>query len=78
VGDGSDPDRHMTRGSKIRRVQYVTALAKDSGLTKSYSALSKSTGVPSSTLRDRDRGRISKKERAAEQQRLPLGRYTQS
>ena len=48
----------------------VLALAKDSGLTKSYSALSKSTGVPSSTLRDRDRGRISKKERAAEQQYL--------
>jgi hypothetical protein len=37
---------------------------------KSYAALSKSSGIPASTLRDRDRGRISKRERAANQQYL--------
>jgi hypothetical protein len=38
--------------------------------SKSYAALSKSSGIPASTLRDRDRGRISKRERAANQQYL--------
>jgi hypothetical protein len=32
--------------------------------------LSKSSGIPASTLRDRHRGRISKRERAANQQYL--------
>jgi hypothetical protein len=37
---------------------------------KSYAVLSKSSGIPASTLRDHDCGRISKRERAANQQYL--------
>ncbi|OKO98095.1 hypothetical protein PENSUB_9531 [Penicillium subrubescens] len=48
----------------------VLVLNEQSEQPKNYSALSKSSGIPSSTLRDRDHGRISKKERAVEQQYL--------
>jgi hypothetical protein len=50
----------------------TTVLAENRYLAqpKSYAALSKSSGIPASTLRDRDRGRISKRERAANQQYL--------
>lgn len=46
----------------------VLALNEQSGQPKNYSALSKFSGIPISTLRDRDHGRISKKERAVDQQ----------
>ncbi|KAJ5882704.1 uncharacterized protein N7473_011138 [Penicillium subrubescens] len=48
----------------------VLALNEQSGQPKNYSALSKSSGIPISTLRDRDNGRISRKERAVDQQYL--------
>ncbi|KAJ5875034.1 uncharacterized protein N7473_013147 [Penicillium subrubescens] len=41
----------------------LLALNEQSEQPKNYSALSRSSGIPSSTLRDRDHGRISKKER---------------
>jgi hypothetical protein len=48
----------------------VLAINEQSGQSKNYSALSKSRGIPISTLRDRDHGRIYKKERAVDQQYL--------
>jgi hypothetical protein len=50
----------------------TTALAENrqSAQPKSYPSLSRSSGIPVSTLRDRDHGRISKRERAANQQYL--------
>lgn len=48
-------------------VATILALAEESRKPKIYSTLSRSSSVPSSTLRDRDRGRNSRKERAVDQ-----------